>query len=295
MLAAVRRKAIERGTDGSGLLGRSLWAADVACGAMEVAQGGGSSSAVKETEDVAGWFYQLGKLAGPKVRKGRWLWKSLTGSREEVAEAERQMGADLAAEIRRQVPLETDADVNRLVATVGRRVARAVADKTLRFQVEVLAGGEPNAFALPGGFVFVTRSLVELCERRQEELAFVVAHEMAHVIRGHALDRVLSDSATAAAARAMPARGALGAWVRQVGFRYLSAAYSRDRELGADALGARLAEAAGYGRDGAVRLLERLERMRREGLADALGLGDYFATHPPTAERIREVRKAPPV
>lgn len=244
---------------------------------------------------MAGWFRQLGKLAGPKVRKGRWLWKSLTGSRDEVTEAERQMGADMAAEVRRQAPPETDADVNRLVETVGRRVAAAVADKTLRFQVEVVRSGEPNAFALPGGFVFVTRPLVELCERRPEELAFVVGHEMAHVIRGHALDRVLSDSATAAAARAMPGRGALGAWVRHVGVRALSAAYSRDRELGADALGARLAEAAGYGRDGAVRLLERLERLRREGLAEALGLGGYFASHPPTAERIREVKAAPPV
>jgi len=243
---------------------------------------------------VAGWFRQLGKLAGPKVRKGRWLWTSLTGSRDEVTEAERAMGADMAAEIRRQVPAETDADVVGLVETVGGRVARAVADQTLRFHVEVLAGGEPNAFALPGGFVFVTRSLVELCERREEELAFVVGHEMAHVIRGHALDRVLSDSATAAAVRAMPGRGALDAWVRHVGVRALSAAYSRDRELGADALGARLAEAAGFGRDGAVRLLERLERLRAEGLAEALGLAGYFASHPPTAERIREVRNAPP-
>jgi Zn-dependent protease with chaperone function len=80
-----------------------------------------------------------------------------------------------------------------------------------------------------------------------------------------------------------------------VGVKYLTGAYSRDREVRADELGARLADAAGYGREGAVRLLERLDRLRNEGMADALGLGQYFASHPPTAARVKAVKNAPPV
>ena len=244
---------------------------------------------------MAGWMRKLGQMAGPGVRKGKWLWTSLTGTTKEALRAEYDVGRDMAQEVRRQLGSDDDAEVARLVQDIGRRLAACVTQEDRTFEVEVVRGQVPNAFALPGGFVFVTRPLVELCERREEELAFVVAHEMAHVIRGHALDRVLSDSATAAASRAIAARSGLGAWVRHVGVKYLTGAYSRDREVGADELGARLADAAGYGREGAVRLLERLDRLRAEGLADALGLGPYFASHPPTAERIAAVKKAPPV
>ena len=243
---------------------------------------------------MAGFLRKLGRLAGPRVRKGKWLWESLTGSQADVLKAEHDVGRDMAAEVRRQLPPDDDPETVELIGEIGRRLARCVAEKRRTFQFELVRGGEPNAFALPGGFVFVSRALVDLCERRPGELAFVLGHEMAHVIRGHALDRMLSSSATVLAARAVPA-GGMGAWVKRVGIRYLEGAYSRDRELGADELGVRLADAAGYDRRAAVRLLERLDRLRAEGMAEALGLGHYFASHPPTAERIRQVNDAPPV
>ena len=243
---------------------------------------------------MAGFFHKLGKLAGPRVRKGKWLWQSLTGSQDDVLKAEHDVGRDMAAEVRRQLPPDDDAETAALIGEIGGRLARCVAEKRRTFQFELVRGGEPNAFALPGGFVFVTRALVDLCERRPDELAFVLGHEMAHVIRGHALDRMLSSSATVLAARALPA-GGVGAWVKHVGIRYLEGAYSRDRELGADELGVRLADAAGYDRRGAARLLERLGELHARGAEGALRLGRYFASHPPAAERVRQVRDAPPV
>jgi len=243
---------------------------------------------------VAGFLRKLGKLAGPRVRKGKWLWESLTGSQEDVLKAEHAVGRDMAAEVRRQLPPDDDPETVELIRRIGRRLARCVAERRRTFEFELVRGSEPNAFALPGGFVFVTRALVELCERRPDELAFVLGHEMAHVIRGHALDRMLSSSATVLAARAVPA-GGMGAWVKRVGIRYLEGAYSRDRELGADELGVRLAEAAGYDRRAAVRLLARLGNLPAKGAAGLPGLGRYFASHPPTAERTRQVNEAPPV
>lgn len=243
---------------------------------------------------MAGFFRNLGKFAGPRVRKGKWLWQSLTGSQADVLKAEHDVGRDMAAEVRRQLPPDDDPETVELIGEIGRRLARCVAEKRRTFQFELVRGGEPNAFALPGGFVFVSRALVDLCERRPGELAFVLGHEMAHVIRGHALDRMLSSSATVLAARAVPV-GGMGAWVKRVGIRYLEGAYSRDRELGADELGVRLADAAGYDRRAAVRLLARLGNLRAKGAAGLPGLGRYFASHPPTDERIRQVKEAPPV
>ena len=99
---------------------------------------------------------------------------------------------------------------------------------------------QPTAFALPGGFIFVARPLVALCERDRDELAFVIAHEMAHVIRRHAIDRLLRQKVLSAASMAAPGRGALGSWVRKVGLEWLERAHSQDDELEADALGVRL-------------------------------------------------------
>lgn len=244
---------------------------------------------------MAGFFYNLGKLAGPRVRKGKWLLKSLTGTEEEALDAERDAGRDMAREIRRQMGLDDDPEAARLIEEIGGRLARCVGNKGRTFRFEVTRGEAPNAFALPGGFVFVTRPLLDLCERQRDEVAFVLGHEMAHVIRGHALDRLLSNSATVLAARAMPAAGAASAWLRQAGVRYLEGAYSRDRELDADTLGVRLADAAGYDRAGAVRLLARLATRRERAGEGPLGLGRYFASHPPADQRIRQVEKAPPV
>ena len=244
---------------------------------------------------MAGFLRKLGQRAGPRARKVQWLWQSLTGSEADAIRAEHAVGRDMAAEVRRQMPPDPDAQAAGLVADIGARLARCVTNRLRTFQAEVVLAEAPNAFALPGGFVFVTRPLVDLCEGAPDEIAFVLGHEMAHVIRGHAIDRVLASSATVLAARAVPGPGAAAAWLRHVGVRYLEGAYSRGRELDADELGVRLADAAGYGRAGAQRLLQRLAGLHEAAGDGALGLGPYFASHPPAAERIRHVQQAPPV
>jgi len=239
---------------------------------------------------VAGFFYNLGRKVGPKVRKAQWMWQSLAGSEADAIAIERRVGLDLAHELTSQVDVDLDEGTRRFVRDIGDRLARHVANQKRRFDFEVLATGEPNAFALPGGFIYITRSLIELCERDGDEVAFVLAHEMGHVIRGHAINRIVTDSAIATASRVMPVRGALGAWLKKVGVEFLVSAYSQDLETEADALGSRLAEAAGCDTDAPLRLLSRLAALREHpGEHD---LSSYFATHPAPEVRMRNVRKA---
>jgi predicted Zn-dependent protease len=139
---------------------------------------------------------------------------------------------------------------------------------------------EVNAFALPGGFLFVTRPLLDLCGRDPHETAFVIAHEMAHVLYGHAMERLMQGWMLDAAGRMMPVRGVAGAWLLQQASELVHKAYSRDQELEADALGARLMRAAGYDGGAALRLLGRLPS------GPASGLDAYFASHPPVGERL---------
>ena len=127
---------------------------------------------------------------------------------------------------------------------------------------------------------------MELCERRPDELAFVIGHEMGHIIRRHAWDRMLNQAVLRAASTVGTRAGVLGGWLRQNGGSVLQSAHSRDSELEADEFGLRLAVAARFAPDGAITLLQRLEPLARE--PDVLG--QYFATHPPAAERIAHLR-----
>jgi predicted Zn-dependent protease len=222
-------------------------------------------------------------MAGPRIRKGKWLLQSLVGSEAEAIAAEYDVGRDLAAEVARQVHVEADGDTAALVRQVGSRLAGCVANKKRKFAFAALDSGEPNAFALPGGFIYITRGLIELCQSDRDELAFVLGHEMAHVIRGHAIDRIVSDTAIQTLSRTAVVRGALGGWLKRVGVQFLQSAYSQDREFEADKLGVRLVRAARFDMAAPERLLRRLCDLDRQGRLTELS--KYFASHPPIAER----------
>ena len=99
-----------------------------------------------------------------------------------------------------------------LLDEVSAPLAGRVRNRPYRFEVAALAGPEPNAFALPGGYIFVAPALVELAGHGRDERAFIVAHEMAHVIRRHAIDRILSQRALQAVTLASPAARSIAPW-----------------------------------------------------------------------------------
>jgi predicted Zn-dependent protease len=238
---------------------------------------------------LGGLFYHLGRKMGPKIRKAQWMWTSLAGTEAEAIRLERGVGLDLAEEARQQLPLDEDPRTRQALDEVGRRLVARVANRQRSFHFDAFAAGEPNAFALPGGFIFVSRSLLELCRWDPSEMAFILGHEMGHVIRGHAIERIVANTAVTVASRAAPVRGALGGWLKTVGVQYLQTAYSRDHELEADRLGLRLARAAGYEPQGALRLLARLADLRKS--AESSSLGEYFSTHPTPEIRIQSLRR----
>lgn len=233
-------------------------------------------------------FYRLGRAAGRKLHKARWMWQSVAGNEADAIRAEQTVGRDMAAVVRGQAPGEPDARVQALLDDLLARLAGPVRNRAHRFEVTALVQDHPTAFALPGGFLFVSPSLVELCGHDRDETAFVVAHEMAHVIRRHAVNRVLREMALSAASLASPARGWLAPLIRRVGFQWLESAYSQEQEFEADALGLLLSRAAGFDPRGAIRLLDRLRAL--DPASDGAGLGTYFSTHPPLPDRIASLR-----
>ena len=216
------------------------------------------------------------------------MWQSVTGSEADAIKVEYEVGLDLAREIRQQLGRSQEPQTDQMLNEIGNRLADRVANKSRRFSFETVKGSEPNAFALPGGFIFVTQSLVELCRYDQNEIACILGHEMAHVIRGHAMNRIVSNSAIAVASRAAPIRGVLSGWLRKVGVQFLESAYSKDLESEADRLGVHLVAAAGYEPGACVQLFSRLAKLKSS--PGQFDLGSYFSSHPPFNVRIENIK-----
>ena len=232
-------------------------------------------------------FYNLGKMVGPKVRKAKWIWQSMTGNEANAIHMEHKVGRDLAKEIRKQLELDNEQKTAQILNEIGPHLAECVANRLRSFCFEIVKSNEPNAFALPGGFIFVTRSLVELCDWEWDELAFILGHEMAHVILGHAIRRIISNSAINVASHAVPMQGQLSGWLRKVGIQFLESAYSQELESQADRLGVRLVDAAGYNPYASIKLLQRLAKLNLT--ESQFDLGGYFSSHPAFEERINNI------
>jgi len=217
------------------------------------------------------------------------MWQSFTGTEADAIKVEYEVGLDLVREVRQQLEHGREPQSDQVLKEIGNHLTACVANKIRKFSFETVNGPEPNAFALPGGFIFVTQSLVELCRYDKNEIACILGHEMAHIIRGHAMNRIISDSAIAVASRATPIRGALSGWLRKVGVQFLESAYSKDLESEADMLGVRLVAAAGYKPDAFVELFTRLAKLKSP--PSELDIGSYFSSHPPFNVRIENIKR----
>ncbi|MEX0741950.1 MAG: M48 family metalloprotease, partial [Phycisphaeraceae bacterium] len=111
---------------------------------------------------MADWFHKLGQHAGVHLRKGRWVWESLTGTEAERLAAEEATGRDMAAAFREQMGIDAEFELAEQVQRVGQAMVARVRNKQRRFTFTVLGGEDVNAFALPGGHVFITRKLIDL-------------------------------------------------------------------------------------------------------------------------------------
>jgi predicted Zn-dependent protease len=137
-----------------------------------------------------------------------------------------------------------------------------------------------------GRFVFVSRAMLDLCNRNADQLAFVLSHEIAHILEGHALQRMLGSAVLRAAAQAGATKYAATGTLGKLGVEFLTKAYSREHERAADALGLRLACAAGFDGQAAIAVFEKLAALEQPD-----GPLKYFSTHPEAQERIDYLRR----
>jgi predicted Zn-dependent protease len=227
-------------------------------------------------------FKYFGRKAGKAYKKGKWFYNSLLGDEDDAVKAEFAFGYEMAKDIASGSELQKD----QLVKQIGHTIKSKVSSKH-KFNFYTIKSGEVNAFALPGGFIFLTDSIIKLCRRDPDEIAFIICHEMAHVIKGHAMERMLADYSIKTISGLVKTSGVLQSTAKQLAVKYLSSSYSRDNEFEADLLGTKIMIKCGFKGDGAIRLLDRLEQ-------NEVGSIPYFSSHPDSnirTDRVREYMK----
>jgi beta-barrel assembly-enhancing protease len=232
-------------------------------------------------KDLPGLGTWLGGQSRKPVRQAKWIWSSFAGTEEEVIRAERDYGKECAGAFATQFPDTVPQEDQTFVESIGAKLVDAVKDPLRKFNFTVIASAQANAFALPGGFLFITRSLLDICERDRDAIAFFLGHEIGHVLRGHARARMTTEVLLGVISSRLSKAGPM---IRQVAAK----GYSRMQELEADLEAVRIAAAAGFDRNASISAMKRLASVA----PDPKGLAEYFSSHPPFAERIRELEKA---
>lgn len=209
-------------------------------------------------------------------------------------------GEKAAEEVARYMGLMDDPALTTYVDEIGQSLVQHAARNDIAYQFNVVEMKEPNAFALPGGFVYVSRGLLAYVNS-EDELANVIGHEIGHVSARHSVSRQTSSVVLApvsiaaglggwAAGIVSPSLGQVVAGTTQLPGILALARYSRSQERQADKLGQRYAADDGYDPMAMSTFMTTLAR------EDALQEHDrsmmpIFASHPPSTERAEETAK----
>jgi predicted Zn-dependent protease len=232
------------------------------------------------------------------------IWKSNSASAlaSLSVEKEKEMGRRLVLQIEKNLDIIRDPTVQRYVERIGDRIVPQIGHNPYEFRYYVVRSADPNAFAIPGGHIFLASGLI-LMSSSEDEVAGVVGHEIAHIKARHIAQRIerskkLSLLSIAGMLAAVIVGGEAGG-AMAAGSAATSSAlglkYSREDEREADQLGLQYVTKAGYDGWG---LVSSLKKMGQKNLHTRATPPSYLSTHPGTDDRItylmERLRDSPP-
>lgn len=200
-----------------------------------------------------------------------------------------QMGQQYAAQVDQQLPIIRDPEVARYIQVLGDSIARVSDDRDLQWSFKVVDQPDVNAFAVPGGYIYIYRGLIERAAN-MSELAGVVGHEVAHVTRRHSMKQMASaeraNIGVAGICIFAPnfCNSGAGSAAVQLGGGALFAKFSRDDETEADRAGVTYVTRAGIDPRGMPSMFRTLLSLRSSNPSSVEG---FFASHPIEEVRIR--------
>ncbi len=225
----------------------------------------------------------------------------LLGACVASTQKEVQLGADYASQIDQQLPIVRDPEIVRYINVLGDSIARVSDSRGLQWRFSVVDQPEINAFAVPGGYIYVNRGLIERAAN-MSELAGVLGHEIAHVTQRHSMQQMAKGQQASYGALglciAFPTfcNSGLGNAAIQYGGGAVFAKFSRDDETEADRFGVTFVTRAGIDPRGMPSMFRTLlaERKTNPGALEA-----WFSSHPIEEARVAttegEIAKIAPV
>ncbi len=238
-------------------------------------------------------FRKAGRQVGDIGRMGRELATGEEIDQSPLAKYEVKAGELVAMRVLAENPVASDPAMQEHVRAIGARIAEHTLRRQIPYRFTVVEAKEPNAFAVPGGSVFVTRPLVELCQGDVNALACVLGHEVVHIDQRHAIRSLAARTAARTGFQVLTlGRGAILGRLAGGMQELIVQGYRQDQELEADLYGARLARIAGFDPHGIIALLQRLAEICPDGRVPLTELSQYFKSHPPTSVRLEKLRAA---
>lgn len=184
---------------------------------------------------------------------------------------ESSIGESVAEDARKQLKMVEDKAVNEYVNEVGQKLAHVAGRNDFKYEFYVVLDDDLNAFALPGGKVFINAGAIAKTNS-EAELAGLLAHELSHAVLSHGFQLVTEGNLLANVTQFVPYGGTLA--------NLFTLKYSRDMERQADTLGTRLITSTGYAADGLRNLMVTLEQQEKTSPPS------WLASHPATSERV---------
>jgi beta-barrel assembly-enhancing protease len=215
----------------------------------------------------------------------------MRGAQGMTIEEEKNMGRKVFLEIEKSTEIVKDLPLQDFVDRIGRSLLTQAGSTPFDFNFYIVKAQDPNAYAIPGGYIFLTTGLIVLADNEQE-IAGVVGHEIAHATERHISDLVDQSKRLNLATLAAVLAGALlgrgkgaeaVATTAAAGAAALTLKYTREHETEADQVGFHTLVKAGYDPQG---LLTFLNKMYKSSLAVAPKIPPYLSTHPAIENRI---------
>ncbi|MEQ1690139.1 MAG: M48 family metallopeptidase [Gemmatimonas sp.] len=211
------------------------------------------------------------------------------------------LGNEYAAQVAQQLPLVRDPEVARYISVLGDSIARVSDDRSLKWSFNVVDQTDINAFAVPGGHIYVYRGLIERTVN-MSELAGVIGHEIAHVTRRHSMlqmrDQQRAGIGVTLGCIIAPAvcNSGVGSTAINVAGGAAFAKFSRDDEAEADKYGVTFVTRAGIDPRGMPSMFRTLIAVRK---TNPSAVDNFFASHPVEESRVAateaEIAKINPV
>ena len=205
-----------------------------------------------------------------------------------------QMGQQEAQQVNAQLPMVQDAVINNYVNALGNRIASRTSRADLNWQFQVVNSDMVNAFALPGGFIYVNRGVLERASN-MSEVAGVLGHEIEHVVRRHSVKQMENaQGANVGVGILCALTGVCQSGVAQaainVGGTAVFAKFSRTDEVQADEGGFNNVMRAGISPRGMYTFFQKLLAEEQQSGGGGATAG-WFADHPGTQDRLADIQR----